>query len=77
MRSRQVPDLERDKEHSLEEALLKQMEMQKKLHEQLEVRVHALSLPIPPLCCPRQGRMPSLGTPSACPGAWQAQQAPE
>ncbi len=34
----QVPDLERageGKEASLEEALLKQMEMQKKLHEQL------------------------------------------
>ena len=33
----QVPDLEQHKEHSLEDALLKQMEMQKKLHEQLEV----------------------------------------
>lgn len=35
-----VPDLELepDTAHSLEEALLKQMEMQKKLHEQLEVR---------------------------------------
>lgn len=34
----EVPDLEPDKQHSLEDALLKQMEMQKRLHEQLEVR---------------------------------------
>ena len=32
-------ELELDTAHSLEEALLKQMDMQKKLHEQLEVRV--------------------------------------
>ncbi len=38
----QVPDLEPEKQHSLEEALLKQMEMQKRLHEQLEVLPSAL-----------------------------------
>ena len=37
----EAPDLELDPEtgHSLEDALLKQMDMQKKLHEQLEVRM--------------------------------------
>jgi hypothetical protein len=36
----EVPDLELErKNQSLEEALLKQMDMQKKLHEQLEVSV--------------------------------------
>ena len=38
----EAPDLELDPEagHSLEDALLKQMDMQKKLHEQLEVRMN-------------------------------------
>ncbi len=39
----QVPDLEPEKQHSLEEALLKQMEMQKRLHEQLEVPLSPLT----------------------------------
>ena len=39
----EAPELELDPEagHSLEEALLKQMDMQKKLHEQLEVRLYS------------------------------------
>ncbi len=37
----EVPDLDPEKQHSLEEALLKQMDMQKRLHEQLEVRCAA------------------------------------
>ena len=58
----EVPDLDPDKQHSLEEALLKQMDMQKRLHEQLEVRRASQPCPNSMAC-----ESPVLHTSGVCP----------